>query len=93
MKGKARILFVFIAVFSLLLGCNKKEAKIAVETEGVFGAGNLSNGSSVIWRTDADENRFVYVEERVKNAQIAKHIGKLKENAISYEEFKRTYER
>lgn len=61
--------------------------------EGVYRAGILSNGHSVLWRTDIDTGLFVYVEGKVVNAQIPKYVAKLKESAISYEEFQQIYNR
>lgn len=58
--------------------------------EGVYNAGVLSDGNSIIWRSDNHDNTFVYVEEKV--TKPISYVSKLDEDTISFDEFLSKYD-
>lgn len=71
-------------------------SKLGIE-EGCYGIGILSNGHSVVWRTDDDlydydDGLFVYVEDSVSKQQVISYAAKPEDTPITYDEFKEKYE-
>lgn len=63
---------------------------------GCYCIGALPGGNSVVWKSDDDgygydDCLFLYVEDKVSDVQVATYASKLKEEPISYENFKEKY--
>ena len=71
-------------------------SKLGIE-EGVYGIGALSNGHSVVWRSDDDpyaydDDLFVYVEDSVSKQQVISFVAKPEDTPITYDDFREKYE-
>ncbi len=64
--------------------------------EGCYCAGTLKGGKTIVWRSDDDpygydDCLFIYIESELSDAQVTGYAAKLKEESISYDEFKGKY--
>lgn len=71
-------------------------SKLGIE-EGVYCIGALSNGHSVVWRSDDDlygydDGLFVYVEDSVSKQQVISYAAKPEDTSITYDDFREKYE-
>lgn len=85
-------LFLFTSVEQT----NITDASYSGIQNGTYSLGVLSNGHSVFWFSDDDgtENDdclFIYVEKKLKTAELISYIDKLDEDPITYQEFLKLY--
>ena len=86
-------LFEFESVSKIAL--NTEFSKVDAEN-GCYCIGALSGGNSVVWKSDDDgygydDCLFLYVDDKVSDVQVATYASKLKQEPISYENFKEKY--